>query len=65
MSRLLENIKSAAAILTIVSLLAMILTGGWLLLVDLLDQGAFSYSCYGFVVSLASYFLIEFYQKSK
>lgn len=65
MSKLLEIIKSAAAILTIISLLAMVLTGGWLLLVELLDQGAFSYACYGFVVSLATYFLIEFYQKSK
>lgn len=63
--KLLENIKSAAAMLTIISLLAMVLTGGWLLLVELLDQGAFSYACYGFVVSLAAYFLIEFYQKSK
>ena len=60
-----DKIKTIAAISVIVSLFAMVVTGGWLLLVKLLDQGAFSYACYGFVVALSTYFIIELYQKSR
>jgi len=63
--RVIGKIKTITAIAVMLSLFAMIVTGGWLLLVELLDQGAFSYACYGFVISLSSYFIIEFYQKAK
>lgn len=63
--KLLQKSKDIAAVVAIISLFLTVVSGAWLLLVEALELGAFSYSCYGFVVSLASYFLIEFYQKSK
>ena len=62
---MLESIKQVSAIATLIFLFLMILTGGWLLLVELMDQGAFSYACYGFLVSASGYFLLELYKRSR
>lgn len=63
--KLLQKSKDIAAVVAIISLFLTVVSGAWLLLVEEVDKGAFSYACFAFVSALAAYFLIELYQRSR